>query len=293
MGSPRSVAVVVVSAAMMLAGCRGGGPADESSSASTSTPTKTIKSVDLRNATWNHLRDNSSGTVTFAKGKADAASPAGAGRVTYEVHAPTGKQPTYVDADGDGDLDAVLRVESVEGNGWMVEGFVWLWDSKRQKAVQQRTPVYTDRRCADHVTDKVVFDGDGQATVSYRKKKAGESCAADPTIPQTRVLTMKGGFAPYQVKPWPSSLNSCTPLGGSGDVYFPENLEPEVRGFRVAPSDDAPVIVRKSEMQMWNAAEGRPLPKVGEWMLVWYIPKAKKLNSDTDEFPCGWLKRTG
>lgn len=44
---------------------------------------------------------------------------------------------------------------------------------------------------------------------------------------------------------------------------------------------------------MWNAAEGRPLPKVGEWMLVWYIPKAKELNADTDEFPCGWLKRAG
>lgn len=299
MGILRSAAVVAMSAAMMLTGCRDGDSVDGSSSTTStsqsssvsSKPTKTIKSVDLRNATWRGLRGNSSGEATFKNGKADEASSAGVGRVTYELHAPTGGQPTYVDADGDGDLDAVLRVESVEGNGWMAEEFVWLWDSKRQKAVQKRKPIYIDLRCDDHLTDKVVFDGAGTATVSYRTKKPEEPCAAEPTIPQSRVITMKGAFAPYQLKPFPSSLDSCTPELGSGDVYFPEDLAANIRGFRAAPSDGAPVIVPKGDIRMWNAADGTRFPNGGEWMLVWYMPKAKKLSSDKDEFPCGWLKR--
>jgi hypothetical protein len=316
MTGPRTSAAVAVSAALVLAGCRGGTAADSSeatpssteartstsrtSAPSTSTsassttkpPKKTIRSVDLRNTKWNHLRGNSSGPVTFKNGKASVAST-DLGPVTYELRPSDGDLPRYVDADGDGDLDAVLRVESVEGNAWMAEGFVWLWDSKRQQAVQQHKPLYTDLRCDDHVTDAVEFDGSGRATISYRQQQAGAPCAADPTIPRTRVISMKGTSAPYQLKPWPSSLDSCTPSAGSGDVFYPEQLGPKFQGFRAAPSDDAPIIARKGDMQMWNAADHGPLPKVGGWMLVWYIPKAQKLSADKDEFPCGWMRRTG
>lgn len=319
MGKIRTTAAAVT-AALIVASCQGDSGSEESTSAaapgaptssatrtagtsttttkptpSTSTssskpPKKTIKSVDFRNVTWTFARSGAKPTkVKLTNGKAKSPSP-DHGFISYELRKTPqqGKHPTYVDADGDGDLDALVEAFTSEGNGWTIEGHVWLWDAKQEKAVQQQRPVYRDGRCGD-VTSALSFDGKGAATVTYLKRES-EACAEQPTRQLTRTLNTTHPTGAYQTKPWPSSLDYCNPIGGSGDFYTPQDLAPDFPGFRSAPSDNAPVVARTGGIQMWNAYERDREYKDGEWIVAWYMPKSTKLDANTDDFPCGWIK---
>lgn len=248
-----------------------------------------IRDVDFGNATWRHLDLSVDGKpVRLRNGRAQQKAPDEITPADFTLKRDRLDAPKFVDVDGDGHEDAVVTVQSTRGNGWSQETFVWRWDPATNTAVQLRNPVARDGRCGD-VTDALAFDGKGNVTVSYRD--CSTACAEDPPNRQQKTLHIDRSGAAYQTKPWPSALTTCQP-DSSGDVWFEKDLGPHIKGFRSAPSDSAPVIIPRKDVDMWNAVNV-DRHKPGKWLLVWYIPKAKKLAADEDTFPCGWVKADG
>ncbi|WP_392426285.1 hypothetical protein [Barrientosiimonas humi] len=215
------------------------------------------------------------------------------GATTLKDHPGLKKLQRYSDVDGDGDEDALVSVESTQGNGVSLQVFLWLWDQKAGRAVQQLPAVVDDGRCGDFTTG-LRADGSGRITITYADKARDPGpCSVTPSVTSTRVVSVPGDRPMVQVEPFLSTLDSCNPAEASDDVWRPDQSGPEFKGLYAGPSRSSGLLVPADQIAYFNTVDpSRNAELDTAFVLVWYMPKGLTIDDLGGRWPCGWLPRT-
>lgn len=272
-------------------------PTSTASSAAPTTPSPSstssgIRAVDFGEQTFDGIfgYEGDEGQVRLRGGKGSFGM---GGATTLKDHPGLKDLPRYSDVDGDGDEDALVSVESTQGNGVSLQVFVWLWDQKAGRAVQQLPAVVNDGRCGDFTTGLKVT-GQGRISITYADKSRDPgSCAETPSVTSTRVVSVRGDRPVVQVEPFLSTLDWCNPAEANDDVWRPDQSGPGFKGLYAGPSRSSGLLVPADQIAYYNTVDPSQNAELDTpFVLVWYMPKGRTIDDLGDRWPCGWLPRT-
>lgn len=188
-------------------------------------------------------------------------------------------EPQYMDIDGDGHADAIVRVRQGAGNGFLDSRSVWLWDPGAEEAKQVLPALTLEARCDDMTTD-IEAVGAGKLVVT-RKMREGEACAVTPTKTAKFTMEIEDGFA-WQTDPFVSALR-C-PASPGRELHF---RGPDLgnHGLKPWPDESAPDMVTAEDVAAFDTNdETQGLP--AGWTQQSFISKT---NSADGESQCGYL----
>lgn len=111
-----------------------------------------IRTVDLANATWLYSVGGFDLPVEVKLVNGEASSDGDGVPVTYSLG-----DVVYGDVDGDGDADAVARINRAQSMG--SQGLWYTWLAEGPDAVQLKYPVAQTGRCSTFVESVVISDG--------------------------------------------------------------------------------------------------------------------------------------
>ncbi|WP_146233395.1 hypothetical protein [Arthrobacter psychrolactophilus] len=205
----------------------------------TSAPPTTvdIRSLDLANTTWLYslggLEDPLE--VTLADGKATI--EAGEFPITHELD-----EVIYGDVDGDGDEDAVTRLNWAQSMG--SEGLWYVWVADGVEARQVKYPLARTSRCGTAVLTPVVAQG--AINLTEYERVPGLDDAIPCSEPGTRMRTRTVTIASEGTELWPVQTLPAPAWGGlCPDAKYNETT-PGVGDLWAAPSKNSPVTATTS-----------------------------------------------
>lgn len=245
------------------------------------TPGPGIREVDFANRAW--WDDADQQTVVLRKG-AWKGTVSGFPAIVELVESKAVAKK-FVDIDADGYDDALLTLQSSQGNGVQIATYAWLWDPSSNTPVQVRQRLTDDARCGD-ATTSITPSGASQLALTIMDGTKKESCAAASTVKLRRTVKIVDGVA-MEVKPYPSARISCWIGAGTDDFFESQDLGGQV--LRAAPDKGSPVVARAGDLAGWGEVKGdqRAVPK--GWVLLWYLPKAL-VGKGSERLPCGFAQ---
>jgi hypothetical protein len=286
---------VSAAAAIALTGCGGTVPptASRTDAASpTPTPTPSPTPVDIRDV------DLGTGDVMFSSGgfsePAVIAFEGGTG--SDELGSYTMKDPVYADANDDGNEDALVAIERLDGTAWESLWYVFLSDGEGG-AAQVAVPVARASSCGDMIESTGAAPGGGFAVEVVARVPLvddGLPCSDQGSGRESRVIMIDGEAGdplalPIQTAPLPAWGGICpgtswwdTEASSVELLAFPRegsvvvNEASSPAGVFPPVSDPAPLLT----------AIGVP---VEGWAFVVFIG-ASSAQLDVKPMTCGWGK---
>lgn len=295
----RPVVLALVSLALPLTACGGGGSASTAPSEGQSpepgadspadtdggTPDEIVTAIREFDFTTVEWREQVSQTYLMPVSDPADADPA-AGPIV------TAGEAAYADVDRDGYEDALVPLVIQDGNSRSQIYYIWTWDTEAQAPVQVENPIARAHDCGALV-DEVAADQDANAFViveRLRQPGAEGACADQPTLKVKRSVTLSDG--------WPVLT---TGLGGHGGIC------PQPRGHDGTwPVEDTTLLAGPRERigtvedpqlswfaeadvsgYQWLFREG--------WLLVNFGPLAGQgrdshFTEYGDYTPCAWVQ---
>ncbi len=265
-------------------------PATQASASPSPTPSPTPEAVGLRDV------DLTTGKWVYSPGGYSAPIPLDFvdGSATVETVVYTMTEPVYADANGDGLDDALVAIESLDGNGWESLWYVFVADGA--SAVQVAVPVARASRCGDAVTataaspDGFIID----QTLRLPFYDDALSCAEAGTGVQRRTVAIAGTDATL----WPVQTEPVVAWGGlcPGTEWLDtepteiELLAAPTPASGVANAADSPTGVFPPRTEPWDLLTAATGVTSEEWAFVGFIPTALP-ESETVRVHCAWALR--
>lgn len=245
------IAIVVTTSGLLLAGCTGApepAPAEEVQPVE-ETPEFSIEEVDFTTVEWSlshHGRMISTDGLSFADG------PAIIETVEYTI----GKdQIVYGDADGDGDLDAIVPVSAVDVVGGGVDlGTAWyLWADDAGTAVQARVPAAL-RNC-DIVVESVTAVDGGFEIHEFHLRSGEETyteCGEPGSDERTRTVTISADGPEGEL--WPVQTAPFVSFGGACPISTAFHGDPATADHFAAPNAETTPLIG-DQINTWPVEE--------------------------------------
>lgn len=297
---PRSVSLMFAISALMLSGltaCNGGDPpgapgssgpgpqttADEPPPAQTTPAAPAaadIRAVELGTMEWSYSPRGLDQPVTVKLVDGAASAGTGAGLVSYTL-----EEVAYGDVDGDGDEDAVARINRT--NDMAFEGLWYVWRADGADVVQLKYPIAQTGRCGTYV-ESVVISGGAVALTEYLRIPGLDDnipCSDPGTGLQKRTVTVhaEGPDA------WPVQTEPVAAWGGlCPGPRWPDSA-PGLVDLWAAPSTGAAVATSKApDGGAFFELKDAPLLQHDGWSLIGF----RLFDVDTDaggaDMACAW-----
>lgn len=228
--------------------------------------TDAIEEVDFANLTWT---DAVSGEDVSLQ---DGAATEGGGRYRVE------DDPVFVDADGDGDEDALVPLVRSEGLGIHKVWYFWTWDEDDGEPRQVDHPIAETLRCGGVVEDITAQGGSVVIRESLMDPLGNDTCAGTGSVRVTRTVALENGLPVLTdgiggyggVCPLSDQLDAYSVEDGSytGDAQTNRPYE-----FWAGPSKDS-ARVEDPQLKLFAPVptEGRAWLQVPGWTVVRVLP---------------------
>ncbi|MFA5608032.1 MAG: hypothetical protein WDA07_12715 [Leucobacter sp.] len=239
------------------------------------TPVSVLESFDFGNADWlfvPHTETYPPQAVSLADGTANIDG------MQYTV---VTDEVLFSDADGDGDLDAIVPVEAYAG-GNSVDRQWYIWAEHDGEAVQVEMPVARTIHCGTVTANVTAVDG-GFEIHEFRHIIGDENLACTDRGSDERVRTVgisdqgpNGMLWPVQLAPFPAYGGIC-PASAEPDTY------PLDRNAYAVPNSDAELI----------SADGMHEWQLASWSIYsMTVPDWRLIGISTDAgLGCAWVNR--
>ncbi|MEO6529355.1 MAG: hypothetical protein ABI563_12345 [Specibacter sp.] len=254
----------------------------ETSAASTPEPPAVvdIRAVELGTMEWSYSPRGLDQPVTVKLVDGAASAGTGAGLVSYTL-----EEVAYGDVDGDGDEDAVARIN--RSNDMAFEGLWYVWRADGADVVQLKYPIAQTGRCGTYVESVVISDGAVALTEYLRIPGLDDKipCSDPGTGLQKRTVTVhaEGPDAwPVQTAPVPAWGGLCP------GPRWPDSA-PGLVDLWTAPSRGAAVATSKApDGGAFFELKDAPLTQREGWSLIGF----RLFGVDTDaggaDLACAW-----
>ncbi|HEY5820694.1 MAG TPA: hypothetical protein VIT20_01870 [Propionibacteriaceae bacterium] len=251
------------------------GPSSSPTLAVTPTPAPdlgAIRRVDLGDQTWVEVQRGEK--VTLKNGVLKAK---GLSWTTPK------KLQVYADANDDGYLDVLAPLQRVDGNGYEVGYYVWLWNPVTSGAEQVKDVVALTVRCGDEVTKTRAASGGG-FEIREKRRLASDttSCVDGGSVRITRTVAVEDQLL-VQTKPLRGYGGVCT------ESAFDGIIQPAAGKvtIRLAPKDKAPLAIKSNQIELLlDNAEANYDRWPENWVQVTF--RAKGVKKSVQPLPCGF-----
>lgn len=260
----------------------GNGSGQETTAAATTSAAVAvdIRTVDLGGASWLYSFNGLDVPVTVQLTGGTASQGTGVELVSYTLDG-----VTYGDVDGDGDEDAVARIN--RANDMAFEGLWYVWLADGAEVVQVKYPVAQTGRCGTYVESVVIRDGAVSLTEYLRIPGLDDKipCSDPGTGLQKRTITIhaEGHDA------WPVQTAPVAAWGGlCPGPRWPDSA-PGLVDLWAAPFAGAPVATTAApDGGAFFELKDAPLLQRDGWSIVGF----RLFGVDTDaggaDLACAW-----
>lgn len=245
-----------------------------------------MRGIDVREGTWVFAPGGYGAPVTLDFHDGAAAKDG----IAYEM-----KEPVYADATGDGLEDALVPIESADGNGWQSLWYVFV--ARDGVAVQVTAPVARASRCGDEVR-RVAADAAGfviEQTLRMSPWDDAIPCSDPGTGVQRRVVAVHTDAAGLM---WPIQREPLVAWGGlcPGSEWM--DASPSAVALYVTPdTDQAPanpettaVAVFPPRAEPWRVLPAGAADRAEEWAFVGFLSPTLP-ESEAVRLHCAWAAR--
>ncbi|MHA7178027.1 hypothetical protein ACX80D_15380 [Arthrobacter sp. Sr24] len=252
----------------------------ESSAASVTPTAMDIRSLDLANTTWLYSVGGFDVPLEVELVGGEATSDGGEFPISYGLG-----EVVYGDVDGDGDDDAVARINRAQSMG--SEGLWYIWLADVAGAVQLKYPIARTGRCATFVELPVIENG--AVNLTEYERVPGLDDAIPCSEPGTGLKKRTISISSDGTEMWPVQTHPAAAWGGlcPGTKY--NETSPGVSDLWAAPYESAAVTATTSPDggAMFELQEAPLLQKNG-----WY-PVGVKLAGMANaqgitQLECAW-----
>lgn len=254
----------------------------ETSAASTPEPPAAvdIRAVELGTMEWSYSPRGLDQPVTVKLVGGAASAGTGAGLVSYTL-----EEVAYGDVDGDGDEDAVARIN--RSNDMAFEGLWYVWRANGADAVQLKYPIAQTGRCGTYVESVVINDGAVSLTEYLRIPGLDDNipCSDPGTGLQKRTVTVHA----EGLDAWPVQTAPVPAWGGVCPRPRWPDSAPGLVDLWAAPSTAAAVATSKAPNGgAYFELKDAPLLQRDGWSLIGF----RLFGVDTDaggaDLACAW-----
>lgn len=260
----------------------GNGSGHETSAEATTSPPVAVdvRTVDLGGAPWLYSFNGLDAPVTVQLTGGTASQGTGVELVTYTLDG-----VTYGDVDGDGDEDAVARIN--RANDMAFEGLWYVWRTDGAEVVQVKYPIAQTGRCGTYVESVVINDGAVSLTEYLRIPGLDDQvpCSDPGTGLQKRTITIHADGPDA----WPVQTAPVAAWGGMCPGPRWPDTSPGLADLWAAPSKSAAVAATAAPDggAIFELSDA-PLMQREGWSLVGF----RLFGVDTDaggaDLACAW-----
>ncbi len=236
--------------------------------------------MDLANTTWLYSSEGLRLPLEVKLVNGEATTDPGEFSTDYTLG-----EVVYGDVDGDGDEDAVARINQASPRD--TEGLWYIWLADLLGAVQLKYPIAFSGRCAIFVEPPVISDGTIKLTEHVRVPGLDDKipCSDPGTGLSKRTITITSEGAEI----WPVQTQPAVAWGGICPGAKYNESSPGVTDLWAAPSTTAPVTATTSPDggAMFELHDAPLLQREG-WYLVGVKLAGMANEQGVTQLECAW-----
>lgn len=239
-----------------------------------------IRAVDLANSAWLYSFGGFDLPVEVKLVNGEASSDGDGVPITYSLG-----DVVYGDVDGDGDDDAVARINRAQSMG--SEGLWYVWLAEGPDALQMKYPVAQTGRCSTYVESVVISDG-GIALTEYQRIPGLDDaipCSDPGTGLKKRTITV---HSEGQDK-WPVQTAPVAAWGGLCPGPRWNESSPGLVDLWAAPAKNSPVTATEApDGGAMFEQKDAPLLQRDGWLLIGVKLSGMANEQGVTEMECAW-----
>lgn len=239
-----------------------------------------IRAVDLRSMEWSYSPQGLEAPVAVQLVDGAATAGSGAELTTYALD-----EVAYGDVDGDGDEDAVARIN--RSNDMAFEGLWYVWRAEGAEVVQLKYPIAQTGRCGTYVESVVISDGAVALTEYLRIPGLDDKipCSDPGTGLQKRTVTVHADGS----EAWPVQTAPVNAWGGlCPGPRWPDSA-PGQANLWAAPSKSAAVATSQApDGGAFFELKDAPLMQREGWNLIGFRLFGVETDTGGADLACAW-----